>query len=76
MAMRPGLLYADEEFWKEVWEVSGTPLPPTEPQEHEVFCTAHIVELVLRSSSCFWLVWVQLVASGSGPDLGGTDEVS
>ena len=75
-AMGPGLLYADGEIWKEVWELSATHHPPTELQEHKALRTAHIVELVRRSSSRFWLACVQLVASRSGPNLGGTDEVS
>lgn len=75
-AMGPGLLCEDEEVWKEDWELSATYRPPTELQEHKALCRAHRVEVVLRNSSCFWLAWVQLVASGSGPNLGGTDEVS
>lgn len=75
-AMGPGLLCEDEEVWKEVWELSATHRPPTELQEHKALCTARRVEVVLRNSSCFWLAWVQLVARRSGPNLGGTDEVS
>lgn len=53
--MGPGLLCADEEIWKEFWELSATHHPSTEVWEHKAVCTAHRVELVFPSSSCFWL---------------------
>lgn len=44
--------------------MSATHRPSTELWEHKAVCTAHRVELILRSSSGFWLAWVQLLQVG------------